>query len=208
MAQYFQIHPHNPQPRLIRRAVEIVLDGGVIAYPTDSSYALGCLLDNTLAIQRMREIRALDENHNFTLVCSGLSEVGVYVKLANEAHRLIKSLTPGPYTFILPATREVPRRFQNQRRRTVGLRIPRAPIVSALLSELNAPLMSTTLILPNEELPQNDAQRIREVLEHYIDLVIDGGACGLEPTTVVDLVDGEPKVLRVGKGDLSPLQLS
>ena len=208
MAQYFQIHPRNPQPRLIRQAVGIIESGGVLAYPTDSSYALGCRFGNAQGAQRMRDIRGLDERHNFTLVCAALSDVGQFVKLSNEAYRFIKAFTPGPYTFIVPATREIPRRFQNQRRRTVGLRIPDSEIVNALLAELGAPLLSTTLILPADEQPQSDADQIRELLDHKVDLVIDGGACGIEPTTVIDLVDHEPEVLRVGKGDIAMLQLN
>lgn len=177
----------------------------MLAYPTDSSYALGCRFGNAEGAQRMREIRALDGRHNFTLVCAALSDVGQFMKLSNEMYRFIKSFTPGPYTFIVPATREIPRRFQNQRR-TVGLRIPDSEIVNALLAELGAPLFSTTLILPGDEQPQSDADRIRELLEHKVDLVIDGGACGIEPTTVIDLVNHEPEVVRVGKGDIAMLQ--
>ncbi|MDH3380618.1 MAG: L-threonylcarbamoyladenylate synthase [Gammaproteobacteria bacterium] len=206
MAQYFQIHPRNPQLRLIRQAVGIIESGGVLAYPTDSSYALGCRFGNVQGAQRMRDIRMLDERHNFTLVCAALSDVGRYVKLRNEAYRFIRAFTPGPYTFIVPATREIPRRFQNQRRRTVGLRIPDSEIVNALLAELGAPLLSTTLIMPGDAQPQSDADQIRDMLEHKVELVIDGGVCGIEPTTVIDLVNHEPEVLRVGKGDIAMLK--
>lgn len=205
MAQYFQIHPQNPQPRLISRAVDIIRKGGVIAYPTDSSYALGCHIGDKNAMDRIHAIRRLDNNHNFTLVSRDLSEVSLYVKLENRQYRLIKAYTPGPYTFILPATREVPRRLQNPKRKTIGLRIPDYPIVLALLYKLAEPIMSSTLILPDADEPLSDPHEIRQTLEHVVDLVIDGGPCGLEPTTVVDLVSGVPIVARQGKGDFSSL---
>ncbi|MBX2870279.1 MAG: threonylcarbamoyl-AMP synthase [Acidiferrobacterales bacterium] len=201
MAQYFQIHPDNPQRRLIHQSVEILRRGGVIAYPTDSSYALGCTIGNKDAMERIRRIRDVDADHNFTLVCRDLSELSVYAKVDNDMYRLLKRFTPGPYTFILAATREVPRRLQHPKRKTIGLRVPDFPIVGALLSELNEPLMSSTLIMPGESLPLNDAEEIREVLEHHVDMVIDGGPCDLAPTTVVDLVEGIPTVMRLGKGD-------
>lgn len=206
MAQFFQIHPRNPQPRLIRQAVEILRRGGTIAYPTDSSYALGCAIGNKEAMDAIRRIRRVDDNHNFTLVCRDLSEVALYARIDNEIYRLLKRFTPGPYTFILAATREVPRRLQHPKRRTIGLRIPDFPIVSALLGELDEPLMSSTLIMPGAELPMNDAEEIREKLEHAIDMVIDGGPCDLEPTTVVDLTGGAPVILRRGKGDAEPFE--
>lgn len=201
MAQYFQIHPQNPQPRLVKRAVEIVRDGGLIVYPTDSSYAIGCHIGDKGAMERIRRIRALDDRHNFTLVCRDLSEVALYARLSNSDYRILRSHTPGPYTFILPATREVPRRLQNPRRKTIGLRIPDHAIAQALLAELREPLMSCTLILPGDALPLNDPEEIRERLEHDIDLVIDGGNCGLEPTTVVVLEDGVAEVTRRGRGE-------
>ncbi len=202
MSQYFKIHPDNPQLRLIRGAVEIIRQGGVIAYPTDSSYALGCALDQADALARIRRIRQVDAEHNFTLVCADLSEIGVYAKLENDVYRLLKRCTPGAYTFILPATREVPRRLQHPKRRSIGLRVPDSPIVRALLREHGAPLMSSTLILPGESMPLNDAAEIRERLQHEITLVIDGGFCDHQPTTVVDLLSGAPIVRRVGKGDV------
>ncbi|HLQ25459.1 MAG TPA: L-threonylcarbamoyladenylate synthase [Acidiferrobacterales bacterium] len=200
MAQYFHIHPHNPQPRLIRRAAEIICRDGVIAYPTDSSYALGCHIGNKEAVARIRTIRQLDHKHNFTLVCRDLSEIAVYAKVNNVAYRLLKANTPGPYTFILPATREVPRRLQHPKRKTIGLRIPDNIISQALLAELGEPLMSVTLILPGEQLPLSDPVEIRAHLEHRLDLIIDGGYCGLEPTTVIDLESDQPHITRAGKG--------
>ena len=203
MAQFFQIHPNNPQHRLIRQAVEILRRGGVIAYPTDSSYALGCTIGNKEAMETIRRIRRVDDDHNFTLVCRDLSELSLYARVDNDMYRLLKRFTPGPYTFILGATREVPRRLQHAKKKTIGLRVPDYPIVDALLAELDEPIMSSTLILPGERLPMNDAEEIREKLEHEIDMVIDGGPCDLEPTTVVDLIAGVPRVLRSGKGDTS-----
>jgi tRNA threonylcarbamoyl adenosine modification protein (Sua5/YciO/YrdC/YwlC family) len=204
MAQYFEIHPTHPQPRLIKRAVDIVRAGGVIAYPTDSSYALGCHIGDKEAMERIRRIRRVDERHNFTLVCRDLSEVATYALVTNADYRILKAHTPGPYTFILPATREVPRRLQNPKRRTIGLRVPDHPIARALLAELNEPLMSSTLTLPAEDYPLSDPQEIREKLENALDLVIDGGAGGLEASTVVEIVGGVARVTRVGKGDPAP----
>ncbi len=204
MTQYFQVHPTNPQARLIRQAVEIVRRGGVIAYPTDSSYALGCHIGDKDAMERIRRIRQLDARHDFTLVCRDLSEVSLYARVGNSDYRILKASTPGPYTFILPATREVPRRLQNPRRKTIGLRIPEHVIAQALLAELGEPLMSVTLTLPGEELPLAEPQEIRARLEHELDLVIDGGNCGWEPTTVVELSDGAMRVTRSGKGDVAP----
>lgn len=204
MAQYFQIHPTHPQPRLIKRAVEIVRAGGLIAYPTDSSYALGCHLGDKRALERIRRIRRLDDNHNFTLVCRDLSELSQYARVTNSDFRILKAHTPGPYTFILSATREVPRRLQNPKRKTIGLRVPDHAVARALLAELNEPLMSVTAIMPNEEFPLADPEEIRERLEHDVDLVIDGGSCGVAPTTVVVLEDGVATVARRGKGDPTP----
>jgi tRNA threonylcarbamoyl adenosine modification protein (Sua5/YciO/YrdC/YwlC family) len=201
MAQFFQIHPTHPQPRLIKRAVDIVRAGGVIAYPTDSSYALGCHIGDKAAMERIRRIRRVDENHNFTLVCRDLSEVAQYARVSNADYRLLKANTPGPYTFILPATREVPRRLQHPKRKTIGLRVPDHVIAQALLAELKEPLMSSTLMMPGDDLPLSDPEEIRDRLEHDVDLVVDGGFCGLEPTTVVEIEAGRATLTRQGKGD-------
>jgi len=202
MAQYFQIHPTHPQPRLLKRAVEIVRAGGVIVYPTDSSYALGCHLGDKAAMERIRRIRRVDEDHHLTLVCRDLSELSQYARVSNADYRVLKSATPGPYTFLLPATREVPRRLQHPKRKTIGLRVPDHVIAQALLTALGEPLMSSTLIFPGETLPASDPEEIRARLENRVELVIDGGFCGLEPTTVVALVDGAPKLVRAGRGDV------
>ncbi|MDB6060462.1 MAG: threonylcarbamoyl-AMP synthase [Verrucomicrobiaceae bacterium] len=206
MSQFFQIHPDNPQSRLISRAVEIVRSGGVIAYPTDSAYALGCQLGDKSALERIRRIRRLDDTHNFTLVCRDLSELGTYARVNNSVYRLIRNHTPGPYTFILRATDEVPRRLLHPKRRTIGLRVPENRIALALLEALGEPMMSVTLIMPGEEVPQTDPEDIRERLQHDIDLVIDGGVCGPEPTSVIDLADDVPVILREGRGDVAPFQ--
>lgn len=203
MSQFFQIHPDNPQVRLIKQAVEIVHRGGVIAYPTDSAYALGCHLGDKAALERIRRIRKLDDSHNFTLVCRDLSELGTYARVDNTAFRLIRAHTPGPYTFILKATDEVPRRLLHPKRRTIGLRVPENRIALDLLEALGEPLMSVTLILPGDDSPLTDPFEIRERLEHDVDLVIDGGVCGAEPTTVIDLADDTAVVLRQGRGDSS-----
>jgi len=204
MSQFFVIHPDNPQARLIKQAVEIVRQGGVIVFPTDTGYALGCHIGDKSALERIRAIRRLDDKHHFTLMCRDLSELGVYAKVDNTAFRLVKGFTPGPYTFIFDATREVPRRLQHPKRNTIGMRIPDNQITQALLTELNEPLMSVSLILPGEELPMAEPYEIRETLEHAVDLVIDGGYCGIEPSTVVDMSNGVPEVLRVGAGDPAP----
>jgi tRNA threonylcarbamoyl adenosine modification protein (Sua5/YciO/YrdC/YwlC family) len=203
MAQFFQIHPDNPQPRLIRRTVDILREGGIIVYPTDSSYALGCAIGEKGAMERIRAIRRVDSNHNFTLVCRDLSEITTYAKIDNQAYRLLKALTPGPYTFIYAATKQVPRRLQHPRRKTIGIRVPDNVIAKALLAELNEPIISTTLMLPEEDMPLTDPYEIRDLLDHNVDLVIDGGFCGLEATTVVDMTGDLPLVLRLGKGDAS-----
>lgn len=203
MAQFFHIHPQNPQARLIRQAAEIFRQGGVIAYPTDSSYALGCTIGNKVAMEKIRRIRQVDDDHNFTLICRDLSELSQYARVDNEGYRLLKRCTPGPYTFILAATREVPRRLQHPRKKTIGLRVPDYPIVTALLALLDQPIMSSTLIMPGESLPMNDPEEIRQVLEHEIDMVIDGGPCAFEPTSVISLETGMPVVLRQGMGDTS-----
>lgn len=201
MAQFFEIHPENPQPRLIRRVVDILLQGGVIVYPTDSSYALGCQIGEKSAMERIRRIRGLDDKHNFTLVCRDLSEITSYARIDNQAFRLLKSLTPGPYTFIHQATKQVPRRLLHPRRKTIGIRVPDNSICLALLAALDQPILSTTLMLPGDDMPLTDPYEMRELLDHHVDLVIDGGFCGLEPTTVVDMTQDPPVVARVGKGD-------
>ena len=206
MSQFYQIHPDNPQARLVRSAADIIRGGGVVVYPTDSAYALGCQIGDKSALDRIRRIRKLDDRHNFTLVCSDLSEIAAYAKVDNSAYRLLRHCTPGPYTFILKATSEVPRRLMHPKRKTVGLRVPDNRIAAALLQDLGEPLMSVTLIMPGDECPLIDPYDIRDTLQHDVDLVIDGGYCGMEPTTVVDLADDAPMVLRVGKGDIAPFE--
>ncbi|MFT6033766.1 MAG: tRNA threonylcarbamoyl adenosine modification protein (Sua5/YciO/YrdC/YwlC family) [Arenicella sp.] len=203
MAQFFQIHTQNPQHRLIQQAAEIVRNGGLVAYPTDSSYALGCHLDDKRAVDRIRRIRKLDKNHNFTLVAHDLKQISQFAKIDNVQHRLIKSLTPGPYTFILAAKRLVPNRLLHPKRRTIGIRIPDNAIVHALLVELGEPIMSSSLILPGSELAMADPEVIRQQLEHDVDLVIDGGLGTLEPSTVLDWHDTRLRVLREGAGDIA-----
>ena len=203
MSQFFQVHPDNPQARLIRQAAEIVRDSGVVIYPTDSSYAIGCQIGDKSAMDRIRQIRRLDDDHNFTLIGRSLSELSVYTKLDNQAHRLIKNLTPGPYTFILKATKQVPKRLMHAKRKTIGVRIPDNRVAMALLDELNEPLLSSTLILPGEDLPMMDPYEMNQILGHSVDLIVDGGYCGFEPTSVIDLHEETPKVWRVGKGDVS-----
>ncbi len=205
MSQFFQIHPDNPQKRLIDQAVELVRKGAVIVYPTDSGYALGCHIGDKAALDRIRDIRRLDDRHNFTLVCRDLAEISTYAKVDNTQYRLLKAVTPGAYTFIMQATREVPRRIQS-RRKTIGMRVPDNAIVMALLEELGEPLMSTTLILPGETIPECDPYEIRQSLEHAVDLIIDGGYGSLEPSTVVDLTDDLPQVVRAGLGDPAPFE--
>jgi tRNA threonylcarbamoyl adenosine modification protein (Sua5/YciO/YrdC/YwlC family) len=203
MAQFFQIHPDNPQPRLIRRAVDILLEGGVIVYPTDSSYALGCQIGEKAAMERIRRIRNLDDKHNFTLVCRDLSEITTYAKIGNQEFRLLKVLTPGPYTFIHEGTKQVPRRLMHPKRKTIGIRVPDNAICRDLLAVLDQPILSTTLMLPGEDDPLTDPEEMRDVLGNQVDLIIDGGFCGLQPTTMVDMTRDPPVVLRVGKGDPS-----
>jgi len=200
MSQYFEIHPDNPQARLIKQAVDIINKGGVIIYPTDSSYAIGCHLGDKKAMDKIRMIRQLDKDHNFTLVCRDLSEISHYAQVDNMNYRLMKTLTPGPYTFILPATREVPKRLLNPKRKTIGIRVPDNAVCTALLTELDQPLMSSTLSLPNEEYPLTDPYQIRLQLESMVDLIIDGGYSGHEPTTVVNLINDKPEILRQGLG--------
>ena len=203
MAQFFQIHPENPQARLISQAVDIIRRGGIVVYPTDSAYALGCHIGDKRAMDRIRLMRRLDKHHNFTLMCRDLSEIATYARVDNQVFRLLKAHTPGPYTFILEATSEVPRRLMHPKRKTIGLRVPDNAIALALLEELNEPLMTSTLLLPGDEYPLTDPYDIRDSLEHQVELVIDGGFCGLEPTTVVDLTNTAPELLRQGKGDFS-----
>jgi len=203
MAQFFSIHPENPQSRLIKQAVEIIRKGGLVAYPTDSAYALGCMIGEKIALDRIRAIRQLNQAHNFTLMCRDVSEVATYAKLNNQDFRLLKAHSPGAFTFILEATSETPRRLKHPKRKTIGVRIPDNNIVLALLEELNEPMMTSTLIMPNEELPLTEAYDIRDTLEHQLELVIDGGFCGMEATTVVDLTSGDPVVVRQGCGEFS-----
>ena len=205
MAQFFSIHPDNPQPRLIKRAADIVRAGGVIVYPTDSCYALGCHLGDKAAMERMRAIRQVDARHHFALICRDLAEIATYARVDNRQFRLLKATTPGSYTFILRATREVPKRLQHPSRRTIGLRIPDHGVVRALLTELGEPLLSTTLLLPGDDAPLNDVGIIRARLEHHVDLILDGGSCGIEPTTVVDLTGDAPVITRAGKGSVASL---
>lgn len=204
MAQYFHIHSQTPQQRLIHQAVNIIRQGGIIVYPTDSSYALGCHIGDKAAMERIRRIRQLDDSHNFTLVCRDLADIATYAKISNADYRILKANTPGAYTFILPATREVPRRLQNPRRKTIGLRIPNHAITQALLQELGEPLMSSTLIMPHEEMPLTEPDEIRRRLQHDVDLVIEGGSCDVQPTTVIILTDGVAEIARAGKGETSP----
>jgi len=206
MARIVDIHPSNPQPRRIAEVVATIRGGGLVAYPTDSSYAFGCHIGDKRAMDRIRRIRRTDKNHNFTLVCSDLSEISLYAQFDNWAYRLMKSLTPGPYTFILQATREVPKRLQNPRRRTIGLRVPNHPIVHAMLDALGEPIMSSTLTLPGDDLPLTDVVEIEDRIGHQIELIIDGGPTGIEPTSVIDLSGGSVEILRVGRGDVSSLQ--
>jgi len=206
MSQHLHIHPENPQLRLIRRAAEILNGGGVIVYPTDSCYALGCTIGNKEAMERIRRIRNAGKGHQFTLVCRDLSEISTYAQVDNAAYRLLRSHTPGPYTFILKATREVPKRLQDPSRRTIGIRVPDHPVVLSLLQELGAPIMSSTLLLPGDDLPLSDPHEIRARLEHQVEAVIDSGSCGLVPTTVVDLVGEAPRVIRAGKGSIVGLE--
>ena len=202
MAQYFHVHPTHPQPRLIRRAAEIVRGGGLIAYPTDSCYALGCHLGDAQAQQRLRRARGMDDKHHLTLMCRDLSEIATYAILDNVQFRMLRLATPGSYTFILRATREVPRRLQHPRRKTIGVRVPAHAAAQALLAELGEPMLSSTLILPGAQAPLSDAAEIRAALEHALDLVLDCGSCGTEPTTVIDLTGEAPLVLRQGRGTL------
>jgi tRNA threonylcarbamoyl adenosine modification protein (Sua5/YciO/YrdC/YwlC family) len=206
VSQFFKIHPNNPQLHLLRQVATLLMKGGLIIYPTDSAYALGCEISNREGIQRLRRIRKLDDRHSLTLLCRDLSELARYARLENSVFRLIKANSPGPYTFLLPASSEVPRYISNTKRKTVGVRIPDNKIVLALLEMLDKPLISSTLILAGSDLPLLEPEAMRDMLGNQVDLIIDGGPCGLEPSTVIDLVDGWPRVVRKGKGDIAPFQ--
>lgn len=208
MAQYFAMHVSNPQPRLIAKAVEIVRDGGLMVYPTDSCYALGCQIGDKTAMERIRRIRQVDERHHLTLVCRDLSELGQYAVVDNSQYRMLRAATPGSYTFILKATREVPKRLLNPKRNTIGLRVPDHPVVNALLEEMHEPILSSTLILPGDGLPLNDGEEIRERLGQDVDVILDGGSCGIEMTTVVDLTSEMPSIVRQGRGSAAPFGVS
>ncbi len=207
MTQVLKIHPKNPQKRLIRTAALIVRDGGVVVYPTDSCYALGCHIGDKAALSKIRRIRELDKKHNLTLLCRDLSEIGIYAKVHNSSFRLMKAVTPGAYTFLLTATKDVPSRLQNPKRKTIGLRIPKHQVILDLLEELGEPMISTSLILPGDDDPMTDTEEIADRLRGQIDLIIDAGACGLYPTTVVDLADGHAVIIREGLGDISAIGL-
>ncbi|MFG1884954.1 L-threonylcarbamoyladenylate synthase [Micromonospora sp. NPDC049102] len=203
MARYYDVHPENPQPRAIRQVADLVRGGGLVAYPTDSCYALGIQLGNQDGLDRIRQIRHLDDRHHFTLVCRDFAQLGQFVQINNAVFRLVKASTPGSYTFILPATREVPRRMLHPRKRTVGVRVPRHMVTQALLAELGEPLVSSTLLLPGDDEPMTQGWEIKERLDHQVDAVLDAGECGMEPTTVIDLSGPEPEILRRGAGDAS-----
>jgi tRNA threonylcarbamoyl adenosine modification protein (Sua5/YciO/YrdC/YwlC family) len=204
VTHYLEVHPVNPQARLLRQAVDCIRDGGVIAYPTDSCYALGCHIGDKDALERLRTIRGADRHHHFTLVCRDLAEIAKYARVETWQFRLLKACTPGPYTFLLEATRETPKRLQHAKRRTIGIRVPDHPVPRMLLQELGEPLMSSTLLLPGDDLPLTDGAAIRERLPTQLDAIVDGGHCGIEPTTVVDLAVSPPVVVRRGRGDLAP----
>jgi tRNA threonylcarbamoyl adenosine modification protein (Sua5/YciO/YrdC/YwlC family) len=201
MARYFDVHPDNPQPRSVTQIVDMIREGGLIAYPTDSCYALGCRLGNQDGLDRIRAIRRLDDRHHFTLMCRDFAQLGQLVHVSNAVFRLLKSSTPGPYTFILPATREVPRRLLHPKKKTVGVRIPDSVLAQALLAELGEPMLSSTLLLPDQDEPMTNGWEIKELLDHQVDAVVDAGDCSTEPTTVVDMSDDEMEILRVGAGD-------
>lgn len=206
MSQFLEIHPSDPQPRLVARVVDIIGSGGVVVYPTDSCYALGCLVGNKTGVEQVRRIRETGKDHHFTLVCKDLSEISSYARVDNSQYRMLRALTPGPYTFILVATREVPKRLQHPRRKTIGIRVPNHPVPQAILAGLGQPLMSTTLIMPGEDLPMTDPEEIFDLVGNRVDAVVGSGSCGIEPTTVIDLASGEPAVVRAGLGDIRALQ--
>jgi tRNA threonylcarbamoyl adenosine modification protein (Sua5/YciO/YrdC/YwlC family) len=206
MSQFFYVHPDNPQGRLMKQATAIIQQGGVIVYPTDSGYALGCHIGDKKALDRICKIRNIDKNHNFTLVCSDLSELSEYTRVDNSAYRLLKNNTPGPYTFIFKGSKEVPKRLLNPKKKTIGIRVPDNAIAQALLAELQEPIMSTTLIMPGKEHAEYDPEHIRDILEHEVDLIINGGHLGEHPTTVVDFSDDEARIIRVGEGDPIPFE--
>ncbi|WP_422739529.1 L-threonylcarbamoyladenylate synthase [Micromonospora sp. WMMD729] len=203
MARYYDVHPENPQPRIIGQVADLIRGGGLVAYPTDSCYALGIQLGNQDGLDRIRQIRHLDDRHHFTLVCRDFAQLGQFVQISNAVFRLVKASTPGSYTFILPATKEVPRRMLHPKKRTVGVRVPRHTVTQALLAELGEPLVSSTLTLPGEDEPMTQGWEIKEQLDHQLDAVLDAGECGMEPTTVIDLSGPEPEILRRGAGDAS-----
>ena len=202
MTQYFRIHPGNPQKRLISQAADILREGGVVVYPTDSCYAIGCRIGDKDALERIRRIRHLDEGHNLTLMCEDLSEIATYAKVSNPVYRLMKAYMPGPYTFLLLATRDVPKRLQHPKRKTIGVRVPDHPVIQALLIEMHEPILSTSLILPGEDMPLTDPEEINNKLGKQVDLILDGGICGIESTTVVDLAGEQPVIVRQGKGNI------
>ncbi len=204
MSIYLELHPITPQRRFVRQAVDVLRGGGLIVYPTDSCYALGCHIGDKAALERIREIRQTDKNHHFTLVCRDLAEVGKYAMVDNSQYRLLRAHTPGPYTFLLKASRETPRRLKHERHGTIGLRVPDHPVTALLLTELGEPIMSSTLILPGEDLPRTDAREIYDILQRSVDLVLDGGNCGLIPTSVIDLSGDRAKIVRAGRGDVAP----
>lgn len=206
MSRVISIHPEDPQARLLRQAVEVINEGGVIVYPTDSSYALGCHLGDKTALERIRRIRRTERDHDFTLVCSDLSEIATYARIENWAYRMLKALTPGPFTFVLRATQEVPKRLRDPKRKSIGIRVPDNKIAMGLISLLGQPIMSSTLLLPGHEIPLTNAEDISDLVGKQVDLIIDGGACGIDPTTVVDLSHGKVEVVRRGKGDISAFE--
>jgi tRNA threonylcarbamoyl adenosine modification protein (Sua5/YciO/YrdC/YwlC family) len=206
MSNVLSIHPEDPQPRLLRQAVEVINSGGVIVYPTDSSYALGCHLGDKAALERIRRIRRTERDHDFTLVCSDLSEIATYARIENWAYRMLRALTPGPFTFVLRATQEVPKRLRDPKRKSIGIRVPDNKIALGLIGLLGQPIMSSTLLLPDHEIPLTNVDDISELVGKQVDLIIDGGACGIEPTTVVDLSHGKVEVVRQGKGDVSAFE--
>ena len=206
MSQFFYVHPDNPQGRLMKQAAAVIQQGGVIVYPTESGYALGCHIGDKKALERICRIRAIEKNHNFTLACSDLSELSEYARVDNSAFRLMKNNTPGPYTFIFKGTKEVPKRLLNLKKKTIGIRIPENPIAHALLKELQAPIMSTTLIMPGEDTAEYDPEHIRDILEHHVDLILNGGYLGEKPTTVIDFSEDSVDIIRIGQGDPAPFE--